>query len=63
MPATGTPVTTWVPSRKWATLVVTGVGSIGTLYITDMTWDSTEWGSLITLAVTAATTYLVPNST
>ena len=62
MPGEGTPVTTWIPSRKWAVLVLTGLGTIATMYIADMVWDQTEWGALIALLVTAGTTYLIPNA-
>jgi hypothetical protein len=43
-------------------LVVSGLGSIGLMYVTDMTWDQTEWGALITLATGSVVSYLVPNA-
>lgn len=61
-PEVGTPKATLVPSRKWMALVASGLGSIGLMYVTDMVWDATEWGALITLATGSVVSYLVPNA-
>jgi disulfide bond formation protein DsbB len=51
----------WVPTRKWATLVITGFGTIATSWVLTG-WGDDEWLAFISLCVMAATTYLVPNS-
>lgn len=53
--------TSWKPTRKWLAGVISGLGSIGLIFVTDMSWDGTEWGALITLATTSGVSYLIGN--
>lgn len=57
----GTPVASWVPSRKWFANTIAALGAIGTSTVTTGGWDNAEWLALITLAVGASAAYLIPN--
>jgi len=62
MAGEGTPVTTWVPSRKWAVNVVTTLVGIAIMFVTTGAWDVEESVALLTLVGAASTTYLIPNA-
>lgn len=51
-----------VPTRKWIAGAITGVLVIAGQAVATGAWDSTEWGSLITLAIALVGSYLVPNA-
>lgn len=53
---------TWVPSRKWFAQVIGMAGALFMMWATTGSWDQEETVALITLAVTALTTYILPNA-
>ena len=50
------------PSRKWFVSTVGGIGTVLIMWATTGTWDQEETVGAITLAVTAFSTWLIPNA-
>jgi hypothetical protein len=53
--------TSRVPTRKWAVSTVGAIGTLLIMWVTTGTWDQEESVGAITLAVTAFSTYMIPN--
>ena len=52
----------YVPSRKWGVSTVGGIGTVLIMWASTGTFDTEETVGAITLAVTAISTYLIPNA-